>query len=283
MIHHIRIFLILALVSCKQNYKVQNNDDEFFNKDQTIATVKETEPNSNLKESIKGYWSCSTYMKDPRVNSEYDDNYAKEFSNYSALYIDSSKINIGSCSLDYYLYKYPTKIKKFEQESVFISQFKPQIDSVSFLGTINSLNKENCTVLEDFTFYFKNDSTIILHDRGYFFTYNKQATKPTIQNCTSVGTPGNNRDYWKLDCTIPNVSSLQEGYDYFKRNFPYGAENLLTEIPKNDLVLDGASYVLTNQSLTINKANVMGTLFIKFTLSDNNSVDLIYEMQYLDE
>lgn len=290
MIRLINILIIVVVsLSCKKNTENNNLtlDKDTLSKMDTISKNLDYSINQNENSlDINGLWICYKYLSDERREKKYTEDYAQEISKYSKFEIKNNKLTIGNCIKETYKYKYATKLNKYEDESTFITYFKPKKDSIEFIGTINTGNSINCDIFDNYTFYIADNENIIQYDRGYFFYYKKtNHSKNIIPGFTIDGIPGNNRNTWSVSRVFNNLKSLDEGYHNFRKEFPYGSKNTNETFPKNEEFFDsenGTMYYRRSNEYKIIKDDPMGKIVIKIIQNQNNTITYNYAMQYLE-
>ncbi|MFV0530851.1 MAG: hypothetical protein ACK5MD_05375 [Flavobacteriales bacterium] len=281
------LILIVVFFSCKKNTEKNNPilKKDTLSKIDTISNNLDysTKQNENSL-NINGHWVCYKYLSDERIEKKYTKDYAQEISKYSKFEIKNNKLIIGNCIKDTYKYKYATKLKKYEDESTFITYFKPKKDSVEFIGTINTGSNVDCDIFNNYTFYVSDNENTIQYDRGYFFYYKKSNhSKNSVNGFTIAGIPGNNRNAWSVSGTFNSLKSLEESYRNFRKEFPYGSKNTVEIFPKNEEFFDsknGIIYYRSNGEYKIIKDNPMGKIVITITQNNNSAFTYNYEMQY---
>lgn len=286
MIPHIKTILItLLLLSCKQTIEQNKNTID----SDILKTTKSSSQNILITEQeeipldINGIWVCHKYISDGR-GSEYGADYAKEVAKYSRLIIENSQLKMDYCTKNLYTYKYPTKLKKFDDESIFINHYKPKRDSVQFIGAINSGSDANCDIFDNYTFYVLDQDNIIHYDRGYFFYYEKvKDIRFSDNNYIIQGKPANNRSEWSVTGTFMYSKSLEDGYQIFRKEFPYGSKNTVEIFPISEEFLDsknGIIYYRYKDEYKIIKDDPMGKIIIKILQNRNTLITFSYEMHY---
>lgn len=290
MIRLINIFILaIVFLSCK---KQEEKNDMTIQQD-TLSKVNVKSQNLVLNDinqednslNINGTWTCYKFLSDDRNEKKYDTDYAQEIARYSKFIIENNKLKINNCTKNIYTYKYSTKLKKFEDESVFITYFKPKKDSVEFIDAINSGNDTSCDILDNYTFYIPDNENIIHYDRGYYFYYKKIKDVKSSNNYTTQGIPANNRNEWAVTGTFVHSKSLEDGYRNFRKEFPYGSKNTTETFPKNEEFIDsknGIIYNRSNNEYKIMKDDPMGKIIIKISQNKNSPVTFSYEMHYPD-
>jgi hypothetical protein len=283
------LIFVLFIMSCKNSdtkndiVLVKNEDSVSAN---LIAKKKISDPNSTAikKEKLKnfqGVWYSYKFIKDKRYNESFDDNYAAEVSRYASFSIKSDSLIVPNwCKTTIYEYKYATKIKNYNEESIFITYFKPKNDSLTFLSPYNA-NDLGCEKPYNVICFLKDE--LIIHDRGYFFFYKREKNKLTNNEFIINGIPGDNRNSWAVEKTYKNLD-LNYAYEDFKKYFPFGGLNLKNEIPTSNYLdkTNNVDYEIRDKEVTIIKANPMGTVIINLSIK-NGKLYLVYKMEYLDE
>ena len=184
------------------------------------------------------------------------------------------------CSKYVFQYKYPTKLKKDNEEDSYIIFLKPKQDSISFIKGI----EDDLECNDIFNRLFLNDTTIIFRDRGYFFYFKKKYKDDSAsKNFHIEGIPGDDRNYWKVEKEY-NFSNLQEAYNCFLTDFPYASENLLNKIPLKSFYDNKhyINYTIQKNSVIIEKEVPSGIVSISLK-KKNNVCILSYEMKYPEE
>ncbi len=266
MIQHIRnykyllIYLFIYLfIGCKK----EKNNNLAYN------------TNTQNKLNLNGTWYCHDFSRDNRINTRYSVSFAEENGLYSNFRIKNDSIFFGNCFEKIYKYSYSLKKKKHDEESVFVTHFKPQKKTVNFF-TIE--NKNSCIPIESPIFYIKNNNEVVVLDRGYFFSYKNE--KKNSLPYSVIGIPGNNREYWEVKGVYMNLS-INAAYNSFLNEFKYGSENLLKNIPTKNYIdkQHSIEYKLENDRLIIEKSDPMGIIFIEFNESNDNT-SFIYRLDY---
>lgn len=283
----IKLILInIILFACSNSSEKKNKNFANLNEIAIDSGVKETKHTDTTaiptKTNLNGNWICYKYIADTRYEQKYGDEYAQEISNFSNFKIKNDVIIMGNCKKNIYTYKYSTKLKKYEDESPFITFFKPKKDSVEFVGSINSGTNSDCLIADNFTLYKIDSDQLVQNDRGYFFYY-KKSEKPKLGDDSEIiGIPGNNRNPWSVTINFNKKKSVSETYNYFKDSFPYGAKNLSKNIPTTKEFLDrdnGIFYTKKNGQLKIVKDDPMGKINIIFDESNEKNT-ITYKLEY---
>ena len=251
-----------------------------------IISESESSNHTKIKKNLvdkryEGKWKCFKYIKDDGNNNEnemFSENYAKQFSHFAQFEIKKDSLIVPKgCSKYVFQYKYPTKLKKDNEEDSYIIFLKPKQDSISFIkGIEDDLQCDNT-----FNTLYLNDTTIIFRDRGYFFYFKKKYKDDSAsKNFHIVGIPGDDRNYWKVQGEY-NFSNLQQAYNSFLTDFPYGSENLLQKIPLKSFYDNNyyINYIVQKNSITIEKEVPLGIVSICFKKKNNVCV-LSYEIKY---
>ena len=230
----------------------------------------------------EGKWECFKYIKDAgNDNEKFSENYAKQFSHFAQFSLKKDSLILSNqCAKHFFQYKYPTKLKKDNEEDSYIIFLTPQQDSISFIkGFEDDLLCDNI-----FNTLCLNDSTIIFRDRGYFFYFKKKYKDDSAsKNFHIEGIPGDDRNYWKVEKEY-NFSNLQEAYNCFLTDFPYASENLLNKIPLKSFYDNKhyISYTIQKNSVIIEKEVPSGIVSISLKKKNNVCV-LSYEIKYPEE
>lgn len=286
MIRLINIILItLIFFSCKQTVEQDKNieiRDTLINAEVHSQNTFINKEGNALE--INGIWVCYKYISADGNKKKYDSEYAQEIVKYSQFTIENNQLKLNKCIKNLYTYKYPTKLEKYEDESIFITYFKPKKDSAEFIGAINSGDDINCDIFDNYTFYISDNDNIIHYDRGYYFYYKKRNDINHSNNNYQIqGIPANNRNEWSVTGTFIHSDSLEDGYHKFRKEFPYGSKNTTETFPKNEEFFDnrnGIVYSRNNNEYKIVKDDPMGKIIIKISKNKNSSATLSYEMQY---
>ena len=254
-----------------------------------IISESESSNHTKIKKNLvdkryEGKWKCFKYIKDDGNNNEnemFSENYAKQFSHFAQFEIKKDSLIVPKgCSKYVFQYKYPTKLKKDNEEDSYIIFLKPKQDSISFIkGIEDDLQCDNT-----FNTLYLNDTTIIFRDRGYFFYFKKKYKDDSAsKNFHIEGIPGDDRNYWKVEKEY-NFSDLQEAYNCFLTDFPYASENLLNKIPLKSFYDNKhyINYTIQKNSVIIEKEVPLG--IVSISLKKKNNVWLLsYEIKYPQE
>lgn len=288
MILHTKLYslMIFLLFSCNSNdkkIKATTISNDTLKIDAISSTKNQRNDQNNISQTV---WDSYAYEVDNRYKSEYGEDYAKEFTKFSSLTLKNDSIFMGDCKEKIYQYNYPTKAKKYENESIFITFYKPKTDSIKFISTQSFLKDQSCIPLDNVIIYYENPDELVIHDRGYFFKYHKRISeqKEKINIRDIKGLPGNNRSGWFINTTINDINTIQNGLKYFSNVFPYGAKGLIQSIPNDMNYKDSSNnitYKYSNNILTINKADPMGEITIILEVK-NNKMKLNYKMELPD-
>jgi hypothetical protein len=287
MIRHINFYslILLLFISCSvKSEKNYSNDSSFISNDIITDSLSTEITSQSIEKSYFGIWDCYKYGKDSRYDSNYGEGYAKEFSEFSKLRLTKDSLYIGRCVEKIRYYDYPTKFRRYDGESVFITYFKPTEDKVKFVS-VQNINENNiCLPIDNEPIYLENYNSIIIHDRGYFFYYRKDNENTHKEICAEnvIGIPGNNRDYWNVELKTKRFNNIEEGYNYFMTNFTYGGKDLKDKIPIDAEYIDNKNSIIYKKNgnkLEIEKADPMGTIFIKMEYKEKE-FHLIYRLDY---
>jgi hypothetical protein len=288
--YRLTIFLVITfcMIFCKksENSIVKNNQDLITQNDSVIekkdtVSDKKEELIKNSIQDFQGTWYCYKFTKDERFNEGFDDKYANEFSNFSNFIIKKDSLLLKNrCKSLIYIYKYPIKLKKFEDESTFITFFKPQKDSLSF---ITSMNTSSIQCEAPFKTLCILDNDLLIHDRGYFFHFYKQNKNPRNNSFNVIGIPGDNRNEWIVTKTY-TTKNINEVYKDFKNNFTFSSSKLRDVLPNNNFhdEQNDVDYKKDKDSFIIIKNDPMGVITISFKTKDGKIL-LEYKMEYLGE
>lgn len=285
MILHTKFYslLIFIIFSCNSNDKKLEGSEGIKDTINKSSKSSDSENSKNYRNSQLAIWDCYKYEIDNRYPSDYGEDYAKEFSAFSSFTLTNDSIFIGECKESINKYKYPTKLKRYDEESTFITYYKPKIDSIQLIAAKPTGKNESCIPLDNTIIYKVDSNELIIHDRGYFFHYHKRTSlyKQDINVNDIIGLPGNNRTAWSVKSTL-NTNNLEDAYKYFTKNFPYGAKGLQEKSPNNKNYVDdknNITYNYSENSLVINKSDPMGEIIISLELI-NNKIKLIYKMEF---
>ena len=124
-----------------------------------------------MDKRYEGKWECFKYIKDGGNNNDYEkfsENYAKQFSHFAQFSLKKDSLILSNqCAKYVFQYKYPTKLKKDNEEDSYIIFLKPKQDSISIIkGIDDDLQCDNI-----FNTLCLNDSTIIFRDRRVFLLF----------------------------------------------------------------------------------------------------------------
>lgn len=252
-----------------------------------IISESESSNHTKIKKNLvdkryEGKWECFKYIKDAgNDNEKFSENYAKQFSHFAQFSLKKDSLILSNqCAKHFFQYKYPTKLKKDNEEDSYIIFLKPKQDSISIIkGIDDDLQCDNI-----FNTLCLNDSTIIFRDRGYFFYFKKKYKDDSAsKNFHIEGIPGDDRNYWKVEKEY-NFSNLQEAYNCFLTDFPYASENLLNKIPLKSFYDNKhyISYTIQKNSVIIEKEVPSGIVSISLKKKNNVCV-LSYEIKYPEE
>jgi|GEM_PF-5422645 len=280
-------FTGIVFLSCKdfsdKKVSVAQNEPLIQIENDKDSKPKKTVTTEFQVPDINGVWSCYDFAPDVKGGDKGDLSFAEEMSKYAQLKIENNQLTFNNCKKELYYYKYPVKLKKYEDESVFITFFKPKKDSVYFVGSINSgENNTLCDIFDSYTFYLADDNTIVQYYRGYFFYYKKSPAAGKNNDFEISGIPGNNKNEWTVKGRTKQSSTLGADYENFKKYFPYGSKNLSKKIPPQKEFTDkinGILYRKTTTGLEIIKDDPLGKILISFTKSDTES-NFTYEFRY---
>ena len=275
-------------LSFDKNLLTADNIEKICKESNENKIISESKNSNHIKikknlvdKRYEGKWECFKYIKDGGNNNDYEkfsENYAKQFSHFAQFSLKKDSLILSNqCAKYVFQYKYPTKLKKDNEEESYIIFLKPQQDSISIIkGIDDDLQCDNI-----FNTLCLNDSTIIFRDRGYFFYFKKKYKDDSAsKNFHIEGIPGDDRNYWKVQGEY-NFSNLQQAYNSFLTDFPYESENLLQKIPLKSFYDNNyyINYIVQKNSITIEKEVPLGIVSICFKKKNNVCV-LSYEIKY---
>ena len=276
-------------LSFDKNLLTADNIEKICKESNENKIISESKNSNHIKikknlvdKRYEGKWECFKYIKDAgNDNEKFSENYAKQFSHFAQFSLKKDSLILSNqCAKHFFQYKYPTKLKKDNEEDSYIIFLKPKQDSISIIkGIDDDLQCDNI-----FNTLCLNDSTIIFRDRGYFFYFKKKYKDDSAsKNFHIKGIPGDDRNYWKLEKEY-NFSNLQEAYNCFLTDFPYASENLLNKIPLKSFYDNKhyISYTIQKNSVIIEKEVPSGIVSISLKKKNNVCV-LSYEIKYPEE
>jgi hypothetical protein len=276
------------ILTFDKNLLTADNIEKICKESNENKIISESKSSNHIKikknlvdKSYEGKWECFKYIKDTVNNIEtemFSEKYAKQFSYFAQFLLKKDSLIVPKgCSKYVFQYKYPTKSKRDNEEDSYITFFKPKQDSISFIKGI----EDDLECNDIFNRLFLNDTTIIFRDRGYFFYFKKKyKDDSTSKNFHIEGIPGDDRNYWKVEKEY-NFSNLQEAYNCFLADFPYGSENLLNKIPLKSFYDNKhyINYTIQKNNIIIEKEVPFGIVSIR--LKKKNSVYVLsYEIKY---
>ena len=277
------------ILTFDENLLTADNIGKICKESNENKIISESESSNHIKvkknlvdKRYEGKWECFKYIKDAgNDNEKFSENYAKQFSHFAQFSLKKDSLILSNqCAKYVFQYKYPTKLKKDNEEDSYIIFLKPKQDSISFIkGFEDDLLCDNI-----FNTLCLNDSTIIFRDRGYFFYFKKKYKDDSAsKNFHIEGIPGDDRNYWKVEKEY-NFSNLQEAYNCFLTDFPYASENLLNKIPLKSFYDNKhyISYTIQKNSVIIEKEVPSGIVSISLKKKNNVCV-LSYEIKYPEE
>ncbi len=233
---------------------------------------KSTQKEKNLNE---GVWYCAKYDIENRVSRKFTIDYAEEIKKHSYFKIVKDTVFLKGCKYNYEKVSYDN-IKKYSNEELVISFSKKNKPPYSFIKLIPS--SKYCNNLEHSFLFIKNKDTLLLFSDGYYFSYTKD--KRYKSNYNVEGFPCDYKNPLSISGTFGEVH-IQTGFDKFKKEFPFGSENLLDKLPKNNFI-DTINYISYNRKdslYTINKEVSAGNIVITFTKS-NGKINFTYRLDY---
>ena len=276
-------------LSFDKNLLTADNIGKICKESNENKIISESESSNHIKvkknlvdKRYEGKWECFKYIKDAgNDNEKFSENYAKQFSHFAQFSLKKDSLILSNqCAKYVFQYKYPTKLKKDNEEDSYIIFLKPKQDSISFIKGIE--DDWQCDNI--FNTLCLNDSTIIFRDRGYFFYFKKKYKGDSAsKNFHIEGIPGDDRNYWKVEKEY-NFSNLQEAYNCFLTDFPYASENLLNKIPLKSFYDNKhyINYTIQKNSVIIEKEVPSGIVSISLK-KKNNVCILSYEIKYPEE
>lgn len=290
-INLILLFIPFLNLSCKEseNFSDINLKNESF-KD-TIDLV-DTIKSINIKndtvhirkikiEDLNGKWYAYKFLEDSRFNDpKFNKKYAEEYSKYASFEIKENKfLLLNSCNNNLYVYKYPVKTKKYEDENIFTTFFKPKLDSLSFVSSIDGIQ----TCEKPYKTFCVYENSLVIHDRGYFFFFTKNKDSQKNTDLKIEGIPSDSRISWNVS-KMYNTKSITEAYQNFKKDFTYGGLNLIEQLPHENFIdkESNIEYEIKNQNILISKSDPLGVITILLQ-KKGNMVQLTYKMEYPDE
>lgn len=197
----------------------------------SISVHSDLTPKKAKKKSDKVFWQSVGYKKMENFNSDYDDAYAEEVSKFIHFRLSQDTLQIGDCELSTYTYDYNTDLTYYDTESVFITEYKPQQEKVSFISTINSGQNYSCFPFDKLLFYHPSKDTLVLFDRSYLFEFENVPQEIAIPSYIKQlkGIPGNNREEWLVEFVQKDIADYSEAIQFFKKEFPYGGKRLKSD------------------------------------------------------
>lgn len=268
-----KVTLVTVLFITFLSYRV--NSSNYISNISMINRV-ETEDNEVKKTFLadkQGEWVCYKYeIENPE--SAFDDNYAQEFVNHAYFKIRNDTLSAsGIYNTPVYGYKYPVEFKSNSEESIFISYFKPDVDSVFFIVPFHPYEYywENSDGMPSYQeapmnkmdFYWNN--SFIINDRGYFFFFKKGKKETGV---IIRGVPGDDRNYFRVEKLYRNISpdNLPE---LLKIDFPYGFGQVM------DHELFSSNDWSRNQTLRFEKSQSLGKFVMEITI-EGDDMRLLY-------
>ncbi|ASF44335.1 hypothetical protein [Capnocytophaga endodontalis] len=279
------------ILTFDENLLTADNIEKICKESNENKIISESESSNHIKikknlvdKRYEGKWECFKYIKDSGNDNEneiFNEKYAEQFSHFAQFSLKKDSLLVPKgCSKYVFQYKYPTKSKRNNEEDSYIIFFKPKQDSISFIKGI----EDDLECNDIFNRLFLNDTTIIFRDRGYFFYFKKKYKDDfASKNFHIEGIPGDDRNYWKVEKEY-NFSNLQEAYNCFLTDFPYGSENLLNKIPLKSFYDNKhyINYTIQKNNIIIEKEVPLG--IVSISLKKKNNVWLLsYEIKYPQE
>ena len=279
------------ILTFDENLLTADNIEKICKESNENKIISESKNSNHIKikknlvdKRYEGKWECFKYIKDSGNDNEneiFNEKYAEQFSHFAQFSLKKDSLLVPKgCSKYVFQYKYPTKSKRNNEEDSYIIFFKPKQDSISFIKGI----EDDLECNEIFNRLFLNDTTIIFRDRGYFFYFKKKYKDDSAsKNFHIEGIPGDDRNYWKVEKEY-NFSNLQEAYNCFLTDFPYGSENLLNKIPLKSFYDNKhyINYTIQKNNIIIEKEVPLGIVSIRLR-KKNNIYVLSYEIKYPEE
>ena len=279
------------ILTFDENLLTADNIEKICKESNENKIISESESSNHIKinknlvdKRYEGKWECFKYIKDSGNDNEneiFNEKYAEQFSHFAQFSLKKDSLLVPKgCSKYVFQYKYPTKSKRNNEEDSYIIFFKPKQDSISFIKGI----EDDLECNDIFNRLFLNDTTIIFRDRGYFFYFKKKYKDDSAsKNFHIEGIPGDDRNYWKVEKEY-NFSNLQEAYNCFLTDFPYGSENLLNKIPLKSFYDNKhyINYTIQKNNIIIEKEVPLGIVSIRLR-KKNNIYVLSYEIKYPEE
>ena len=279
------------ILTFDENLLTADNIEKICKESNENKIISESESSNHIKikknlvdKRYEGKWECFKYIKDSGNDNEneiFNEKYAEQFSHFAQFSLKKDSLLVPKgCSKYVFQYKYPTKSKRNNEEDSYIIFFKPKQDSISFIKGI----EDDLECNDIFNRLFLNDTTIIFRDRGYLFYFKKKYKDDSAsKNFHIEGIPGDDRNYWKVEKEY-NFSNLQEAYNCFLTDFPYGSENLLNKIPLKSFYDNKhyINYTIQKNNIIIEKEVPLGIVSIRLR-KKNNIYVLSYEIKYPEE
>ena len=165
-------------LSFDKNLLTADNIEKICKESNENKIISESKNSNHIKikknlvdKRYEGKWECFKYIKDGGNNNDYEkfsENYAKQFSHFAQFSLKKDSLILSNqCAKYVFQYKYPTKLKKDNEEDSYIIFLKPKQDSISFIkGFDDDLQCDNI-----FNTLCLNDSTIIFRDRRVFLLF----------------------------------------------------------------------------------------------------------------
>lgn len=279
------------ILTFDKNLLTADNIEKICKESNENKIISESKSSNHIKikknlvdKSYEGKWECFKYIKDTVNNTEteiFSKKYAKQFSYFAQFELKKDSLIVPKgCSRYVFQYKYSTKLKRDNEEDSYIIFLKPKQDSISFIKGV----EDDLECNDIFNRLYLNDTTIIFHDRGYFFYFKKKYKDDfTSKGFHIEGIPGDDRNYWKVEREY-NFSDFQDAYNCFLTDFPYGSENLLKKIPLKSFYDNKhyINYTIQKNNIIIEKEVPLGIVSIRLR-KKNNICILSYEIKYPEE
>ena len=166
------------ILTFDKNLLTADNIEKICKESNENKIISESKNSNHIKikknlvdKRYEGKWECFKYIKDGGNNNDYEkfsENYAKQFSHFAQFSLKKDSLILSNqCAKYVFQYKYPTKLKKDNEEDSYIIFLKPQQDSISIIkGIDDDLQCDNI-----FNTLCLNDSTIIFRDRRVFLLF----------------------------------------------------------------------------------------------------------------
>lgn len=224
----------------------------------------------------QGKWYCVEYNIDDRISTKFGNNYAEEIKNHSSLTILKDTIIIKGCSYYYKTVSY-NKVKRYSNEDLIVSFFKKP-PPYKFIN-LTPLS-EYCNNLDYDFIYLEDNDTLVLYSDGFYFSYKNSNSHKSKYNIS--GFPCDYRNPWSISGNL-ETNSLETAFSKFRKEFPFGSENLLNRLPKTDIYdeVNGVTYRRQDNQYYINKEVSAGNVLITL-VEEKDNIFFTYELKYLE-